>query len=104
MPAHPAHDPLRAHSFAHPLSPVEPWLCGQREAHIAPAIEPQTPVLCAPTAACCDNQVRELGAGLPRLQLPEDEAAMADAESDGAQAVLRDGWSFFPRATPGSEG
>ncbi len=56
-------------------------------------------MLCALTAACYDDQVRELGLGVPELWSPEDELAMADREPDGARLVRREGWIYSPRAT-----
>jgi hypothetical protein len=53
-------------------------------------------VLCALTAACHDNQVRELGRELPRLWLPEDEFPTADREPDGARLVRQEGWIYCP--------
>lgn len=79
------------------MSPCEPWLCGQREAHIAPAIELRTAVLCALTTACYDNQVRELGLSPSELWLPEDEFAMTDAEPDGARLVRQEGSIYLPK-------
>ena len=63
---------------------------------------PQSPFLCALTAACYDNQVRELGLNLPELWSPEEEFAMADCEPDGVRVVWREGRIYLPEAARGA--
>ncbi len=58
---------------------------------MGPLTERQTAVLCTLTAACYDNQVRELGLNLPELWPPEGKFAMADCEPDGVRVVWREG-------------
>ena len=55
-------------------------------------------VLCALTAACYDNQARELKRGLPELWLPEDEFTIANVEPGGTRLVQQEGWIYFPKA------
>jgi hypothetical protein len=58
-------------------------------AMLSPGTDEADAVLCALTAACCDNHVRGLGRGLPELGLPPDDPM-----------VRQEGWVYFHRPGP----
>lgn len=55
-------------------------------------------LLAALSAACYDNQVRELGLGLPALHMPDDVQPDGAGKVIPRETICREGWIYFPRS------